>query len=357
MKTWLVTGGAGFIGSHFVRIAIGEDLARIVNLDKLAYSGHRENLTEVEDSEGHRFVHGDIAESGLLTQLFAKHRPDAVIHFAAQASVDRSLSDPHTTLTTNVLGTQTLLQAALEYWRTLRLPEQKAFRFLQISTDEVYGSLDDPYAKPVDEQHAYAPNSPYAASKAAADYIVRAYHRSFGLPTVVTHAANTYGPYQHPDKLIPVVITNARARKPIPIYGDGKHMRDWLHVDDHCRALLALLDRSRPGESYNIGAACEKTNLQIVGSICRILDDLFPSPTPHIRLVTHVLDRPGHDRRYAVDSTKLRNYVGWSPRIEFDRGLETTVRWYLDNAAWIDAVCDDRHEEWLRTNYERRGQS
>lgn len=356
MKTWLVTGGAGFIGSNFVRMAIGESHARVVNIDKLTYAGHRENLADVEDSEGHHFVHGDIADVVLLGGLFAKYRPEAVIHFAAQSSVDRSLSQPRDTLLTNVVGTQALLQTTFDYWRTLRPVEQKAFRFLHVSTDEVYGSLE-PYDAPVNETQAFAPSSPYAASKAAADHVVRAYHRSFGLPTVVTHAANNYGPYQHPDKLIPVVIANARARKPIPIYGDGKHMRDWLHVDDHCRALTLLLDKSRAGETYNIAAGCEKTNLQIVGTLCRILDDLFPSPTPHIRLVTHVLDRPGHDRRYAVDAAKLRNYVGWSPQVDFEQGLAATVRWYLDNLAWMDAVCDDRHEEWLRANYERRGQS
>ena len=354
MPTWLVTGGAGFIGANFVRYARSVLDVRVINLDLLTYAGHGENLAGLEQDEAHMFVRGDIADGALVTSLFKKYEPDAVIHFAAESSVDRSIVGPRAFADTNVRGTHELLACTLAYWQGLRPAAQRAFRFLQVSTDEVYGSLD-PYDPPFTEQHPFRPRSPYAASKAAADHFVAAYHETYGLPTLTTHCTNNYGPYQHPDKLIPVMILAARARKPLPIYGDGKHVRDWLFVDDHCEALRLALEKGRPGERYNIGASCERTNLQVIGEICRLLDNLYPSPIPHIRLATHIIDRPGHDRRYATNAEKARRDLGWTPRTDFAAGLDQTVRWYIDNPAWVAAVCAGGHAEWVESNYAQRG--
>lgn len=354
MQTWLVTGGAGFIGSNMVTLARSQGRARIVNLDKLTYAGHTENLAHLKDDPDHIFVRGDIGDAVLLTKLIEEHRPSAVINFAAESHVDRSILGPQAFIETNVIGTQVLLQCALQYWRGLKPAAQKEFRFLHISTDEVYGSLE-PYAPAFTENHPYRPNSPYAASKAAADHLVRAYHHTYGLPTLTSNCSNNYGSYQHPEKLIPVVILNARNRRPLPVYGDGKQVRDWLHVEDHCHALQLILEKGRPGETYNVGGNCERTNMEIITTICRILDNLFPSPIPHIRLVTHISDRPGHDRRYAVDCTKLQRSLGWAPRVDLERGIEKTVHWYLSQPDWITAVCSEQHMEWMHLNYDSRG--
>ena len=306
------------------------------------------------DDPEHIFVHGDIGDRAGVVELLRKHKPTAIVNFAAESHVDRSISGPLAFIETNVVGTLNLLQCALEYWKGLRPVEQKAFRFLHVSTDEVYGSLD-PYDPAFTETHPYCPNSPYAASKASADHIVRAFYHTYGLPTLTTNCSNNYGPYQHPEKLIPVIIQNARNRKPLPIYGDGKQVRDWLYVEDHCAAIGAVLQNGRIGETYNIGGNCEKTNLEIVTVICRILDDLFPSPTPHARLITHVVDRPGHDRRYAIDSSKIKQAVNWQPLTGFEQGVRKTVDWYLNNGAWIDAVSSEQHRDWMSQNYDRRG--
>lgn len=354
MRTWLVTGGAGFIGSNFVRRVHAAGDVRVVNLDKLTYAGHRENLAPLEADADHVFVHGDIRDAALLERLFAEYCFDAVVNLAAESHVDRSILGPQAFVETNVVGTLALLQAALKHWQALRPVERKLFRFLHVSTDEVYGSLA-PYDPAFTENHSYRPNSPYAASKASADHLVRAYHHTYGLPVLTTNCSNNYGPYQHPEKLIPVIVLNARNRKPIPIYGDGKQVRDWLYVDDHCDALRVVLEKGRPGETYNIGGNCEQANLEIVKIICRILDDLFPSPIPHVRLITHITDRPGHDRRYAINAEKIQRTLGWRPQTSLEAGLHKTVRWYLDHPDWIAAVSSREHEEWMQLNYQRRG--
>lgn len=354
MATWLVTGGAGFIGSNFVTAVRRDKVHGVVNLDKLTYAGHLENLAAVAEDPEHIFVHGDIGDRQGVAELLRKHKPTAIVNFAAESHVDRSISGPLAFIETNVVGTLNLLQCALDYWKALRPTEQKAFRFLHVSTDEVYGSLE-PYDPAFTEKHPYHPNSPYAASKASADHIVRAFFHTYGLPTLTTNCSNNYGPYQHPEKLIPVIIQNARNRKPLPIYGDGKQVRDWLYVEDHCAAICAVLQNGRVGETYNIGGNCEKTNLEIVTIICRILDDLFPSPTPHARLITHISDRPGHDRRYAIDSSKIKQAVNWQPQTSFEQGVRKTVDWYLNNGAWVDAVSCEQHRAWMSKNYDKRG--
>ena len=356
MRTWLVTGGAGFIGSNLVIMARRQKWARIINLDKLTYAGHLENLAELQDDPDHIFVHGDIADSALVGKLLTEYQPHAVINLAAESHVDRSILGPQAFIETNVVGTLALLASTLQYWQGLKPPAQKNFRFLQVSTDEVYGSLE-PHAPAFTENHLYRPNSPYAASKAAADHLVRAYQHTYGLPTLTSNCSNNYGPYQHPEKLIPLVILNARARLALPVYGDGKHVRDWLYVEDHCTALQSVLEMGRPGETYNIGGNCERTNLEIVTAICRMMDDLFPSPMPHIRLVTHVMDRPGHDRRYAINSSKIQQALGWRPGTNFEQGIAQTVNWYLGHAEWITAVCSEQHQQWMDLNYDHRGAS
>ena len=344
METWLVTGGAGFIGANFVSHVRRQGLARVVNLDKLTYAGHLENLDRVEEDTDHVFVQGDIGDRELVAALLATHKPQAIINFAAESHVDRSIKDPGAFLTTNVLGTMVLLDAALAHWRALPSERAGTFRFLQISTDEVFGSLD-PADPPFTEKHPFAPNSPYAASKAGADHLVRAYQETYGLPTLTTHCSNNYGPYQYPEKLIPLMIMNARKGLALPVYGDGRQIRDWLHVDDHCDALCAVLAKGAPGATYNIGGNCERTNLALIDALCAALDAVLPDGAPHGRLVAHVADRPGHDRRYAIDAGTMRRELGWEPRVLLEEGLRQTVAWYLAHDPWIAAVCAKGHAE------------
>ena len=354
-KTWLVTGGAGFIGANFVLSTRAQNTARIVNLDCLTYAGNLRNLESLQGDPDHVFIRGDITHQELVQNLLAEHQPRAVVHFAAETHVDRSIHGPQAFLETNVMGTFQLLEAARQYWENLTGPAREDFRFLHVSTDEVYGSLG-PGDPPFRETTPYAPNSPYAASKAASDHLVRAYHHTYGLPTLITNCSNNYGPLQFPEKLIPLMILNARQGKPLPIYGDGLNVRDWLFVADHCDAVRLVLEQGRVGETYNIGGNCEKTNLSVVKTLCAIFDELFPdSPQgPHERLITFVKDRPGHDRRYAMDITKISRELGWRPRESFESGLAQTVRWYVDNPAWVAEVQSGEYREWLELNYERR---
>lgn len=338
MKTILVTGGAGFIGSCFVRQWLAEEPGRLVNLDKLTYAGNLDSLAPVAGNPNHVLVEGDIGDRALVSQLLEEHRPVAIVNFAAESHVDRSIDAPADFVRTNVLGVCELLAAARAYWSSLPEPERAAFRFLHVSTDEVYGSLGATGA--FTEQTRYAPNSPYAASKAASDHFVRAYHHTYGLPVLTTNCSNNYGPYQFPEKLIPLMILNALEGKPLPVYGDGQQVRDWLFVEDHCRAIRTVLAQGRVGEVYNIGGNCEQANLNVVKTICETVDRLRPG-LPHApcsRLITYVTDRPGHDRRYAIDATKIRTELGWKPAQDFISGLEITVRWYLDNPRWIERV-------------------
>lgn len=340
MNTILVTGGAGFIGSSFVRHWLDNGLGRVVNFDKLTYAGHLATLAGVIDHPDHHFVHGDIADGALVRRLLTEHRPWAIVHFAAESHVDRSIDGPAAFVATNVVGTWTLLDAATGYYTGLSAAEQTSFRFLHVSTDEVFGSVTGAAAE---EAAPYAPNSPYAASKAAADHFVRAYHETYGLPTLVTRSSNNFGPYQFPEKLIPVVIQNALSGRPIPVYGDGQQVRDWLFVEDHCQALEIILAGGVPGETFNISSGEERTNLDVVGAVCDLLDELRPHPSrPHRDLITFVPDRPGHDRRYALDSTKVRRQLGWQPQVTFADGLRFSVAWYLANAAWTEEVTGGR---------------
>jgi dTDP-glucose 4,6-dehydratase len=339
MRTILITGGAGFIGSCLVRQVIAQRRFRVVNLDKLTYAGNLESLGPARDDPDHLFVQGDIGDSNRVNSLLDEHRPSAIIHLAAESHVDRSIDAPSTFVETNVVGTFQLLQAARSYWSALAESERSQFRFLHVSTDEVYGSLGPTGL--FTETSAYAPNSPYAASKAASDHFVRAFFHTYGLPTIVTNCSNNYGPCQFPEKLVPLVILNAIEGKPLPVYGDGQNVRDWIFVEDHVEALLAALDRGCPGEVYNVGADSPRTNLQIVEAICAIVDELRPDPTIESResLITFVEDRPGHDRRYAIDSTKIRRELNWQPRQNLAAGLRKTVAWYLVNASWIERVA------------------
>ncbi len=344
-RTLLVTGGAGFIGSNFVRHVLTTDgAARIVNLDKLTYAGNRATLADLEDHGRYAFVEGDICQADQLAALFAEHRPAAVVHFAAESHVDRSIDGPEEFVLTNVLGTFRLLEAARSHWKTLSTGNATAFRFLHVSTDEVYGSLgpDDPAFS---ETTPFAPNSPYAASKAGSDHFARAYFHTYGLPVVTTNCSNNYGPYQFPEKLIPLMILNALDGKGLPIYGDGGNVRDWLYVGDHCAAITRVLADGRPGETYNVGGNHERTNLQIVDTLCAALDRLRPRADgrSYTEQKTFVADRPGHDRRYAINSAKLQAELGWSPAETFESGLEKTIRWYLDNRAWCDRVTADKY--------------
>jgi dTDP-glucose 4,6-dehydratase len=330
MRTILVTGGAGFIGSNFILKACREQWANIVNLDKLTYAARPETLIDLNAYPMHRFVEGDIADSDLVRAIFAKHHPVAMINFAAETHVDRSIASPDRFIQTNIVGTSNLLEATRQYWQTLPEPQKSEFRFLQISTDEVYGSLNAE-TPPSDESSPYAPNSPYSASKASADHLVRAYHQTYGLPTLTTHSSNNYGPRQFPEKLIPLVILNALAGKPLPIYGDGQNIRDWLHVDDHCQAIQLVLDRGHVGERYNIGGDNQITNIALVTQICGILDDLVPKPNfSYSSLITFVPDRLGHDYRYAIDCSKIKREFGWEVKTDFVSGMLKTVHWYLN---------------------------
>ncbi len=337
-QTVLVTGGAGFIGGCLVRRLVAGRAARVVNLDKLTYAGNLDSLADVTDNPLYVFAPGDIGDRALVTRLLDKHQPSAIVHLAADSHVDRSIDSPVDFLRTNVQGTFVLLEAALDYWRDLPPARRDAFRFLHVSTDEVFGSLG-PTGR-FSETTPYAPNSPYSASKAAADHFVRAYHRTYGLPTLMTNCSNNYGPYQFPEKLIPLVILNAVEGKPIPVYGDGGQIRDWLFVEDHVQALREVLRGGSPGEVYAIGGDCERTNLDVVRGICQTVDRLRPD-LPHApceNLITFVEDRPGHDRRYAIDCTKIRRELDWRPGVDFQQGLEQTVRWYLENTLWVQRV-------------------
>jgi dTDP-glucose 4,6-dehydratase len=355
--TLLVTGGAGFIGSNFVLdwLATPDTSAEpVVTLDALTYAGNRENLASLDGDARHTFVHGDICDRALVDRLLAEHRPRATVHFAAESHVDRSIHGPGAFVRTNVEGTFTLLEAARAHWSALPEPERAAFRFHHVSTDEVYGSLG-PGDPAFTETHPYQPNSPYSASKAASDHLARAWHHTYGLPVTTSNCSNNYGPWHFPEKLIPLMIVNALEGKPLPVYGDGQQVRDWLYVGDHCSAIRAVLARGRVGEVYNVGGWNEKPNLEIVHTICRLLDEMQPDTAgPYARLVTHVKDRPGHDRRYAIDARKIERELRWRPAETFDSGIRKTVRWVLDHRNWIARVQSGAYRDWLTANYDGR---
>ena len=339
MPTWFVTGGAGFIGGNFVLDAVRRGV-KVVNLDALTYAGNLDTLQSLQGDARHVFVHGDIGDAALVSGLLAEHRPDAVINFAAESHVDRSIGGPTAFVQTNVVGTLSLLEHARDYWRSLEGDAASGFRFLHVSTDEVYGSLGD--TGKFTEATPFAPNSPYSASKAASDHLVRAFHHTYGLPVLTTNCSNNYGPYQFPEKLIPLMIAKALAGEPLPVYGDGRNVRDWLYVGDHCAAIRAVLERGRVGETYNVGGDAERQNLEVVRTLCALLDQRRPPSDGRKResLITFVKDRPGHDRRYAVDASKLKNALGWAPAVTFEEGMARTVDWYLDNQPWVDRVLD-----------------
>lgn len=339
MKTLLVTGGAGFIGANFVLKAVADGL-RVINLDKLTYAGNLDTLTSLDGDPQHVLVKGDIGDRALVAQLLAEHQPDAIVNFAAESHVDRSIDGPAEFVQTNVVGTLGLLECARDYWRALEGDTRDEFRFLHVSTDEVYGSLGE--TGQFTETTPYAPNSPYSASKAASDHLVRAFHHTYGLPVVTTNCSNNYGPYQFPEKLIPLVIAKALAGEPLPVYGDGLNIRDWLFVGDHCSAIRRVLDAGRVGETYNVGGNAERTNLTVVKAICALLDARRPLVDGRAResLITYVKDRPGHDRRYAIDSSKLQRELGWQPSQTFESGIAATVDWYLDHQPWVQRVLD-----------------
>jgi dTDP-glucose 4,6-dehydratase len=350
----LVTGGAGFIGANFVLDWLASSDEGVVNLDALTYAGNLESLAALRNDPRHVFVQGDICDRALLDALLAQHRPRALVHFAAESHVDRSIHGPGAFIKTNVEGTFTLLEAARAHWSGLDTDAKAAFRFHHVSTDEVYGSLDKS-AAPFTEDHVYEPNSPYSASKAASDHLVRAWHHTYGLPVVTTNCSNNYGPYHFPEKLIPLMIVNALAAKPLPVYGDGQQVRDWLYVKDHASAIRAVLARGTPGQTYNVGGWNEKPNIEIVQTICALLDELRPDPAgSYRRLITYVTDRPGHDRRYAIDARKIERELGWRPAETFETGIRKTVRWYLDNAAWVEHVQSGAYRDWVSTNYSER---
>ncbi len=352
--TILVTGGAGFIGSNFVLDWLEAADEPVVNLDALTYAGNLHNLDAISGDKRHIFVQGDIGDGALLDRLLTEHRPRAVLHFAAESHVDRSIHGPGDFMRTNVIGTFALLEAARAYWSTLPAPDKAVFRFHHVSTDEVYGSLTLG-APAFTETHAYEPNSPYSASKAASDHLVRAWHHTYGLPVLTTNCSNNYGPYHFPEKLIPLMIVNALAGKSLPVYGDGQQIRDWLYVGDHAGAIRTVLARGRVGETYNIGGWNEKANLEIVHTICALLDELRPdSAGSYRRLITHVQDRPGHDRRYAIDARKIERELGWRPSETFETGIRKTVRWYLDHPAWVANVQSGAYRAWLTANYAAR---
>lgn len=350
----LVTGGAGFIGSNFViewlRL-VGED---VVNVDALTYAGNLANLASLSGDARHAFCRADICDADGIAALLRRHRPRAIVHFAAESHVDRSIHGPGAFVKTNMVGTATLLEVGLAYWAELDSPEKEAFRFLNVSTDEVYGSLS-PHDAAFTEAHPYRPNSPYSASKAGADHLVRAYHHTYGLPVLTTNCSNNYGPYQFPEKLIPLMIANALAGKPLPVYGDGLNVRDWLYVTDHCSAIRRVLEAGQPGETYNIGGNAERTNIEIVRAVCALLDARRPDPTgPHARLISHVKDRPGHDRRYAIDARRIERELGWQPAETFDSGLARTIDWYLANQRWVAEVMSGEYRNWIELNYDGR---
>ncbi|MFY2567210.1 dTDP-glucose 4,6-dehydratase [Achromobacter ruhlandii] len=348
----IVTGGAGFIGSNFVLDWLAQSDEPVITLDKLTYAGNPDNLSSLKDDARHRLVHGDIGDADLVTQLLAEHKPRAVLNFAAESHVDRSIHGPGEFIQTNIVGTFHLLESVRAYWSTLPDAERAAFRFLHVSTDEVYGSLSktDPAFK---ETNRYEPNSPYSASKAASDHLVRAYHHTYGLPVLTTNCSNNYGPYHFPEKLIPLVIHNALAGKPLPIYGDGQQIRDWLYVQDHCSAIRRVLEAGRLGETYNIGGWNEKANLEVVHTLCALLDELSPRADgqSYATQITFVKDRPGHDRRYAIDATRLERELGWKPAETFETGIRKTVAWYLANPQWVANITSGAYREWIHTQY------
>lgn len=350
--TILVTGGAGFIGSNFVLDWLAQSDEPVINLDKLTYAGNLENLASLDGDARHLFVQGDIGDSALVVRLLAEHQPRAILNFAAESHVDRSIHGPEDFIETNIVGTFRLLEAVRAYWKALEPQAQRAFRFLHVSTDEVYGSLgkDEPAFT---EKHQYEPNSPYSASKAASDHLVRAYHHTYGLPVLTTNCSNNYGPYHFPEKLIPLMIVNALAGKPLPVYGDGQQIRDWLYVKDHCSAIRRVLDVGVLGETYNVGGWNEKPNLEIVRTVCALLDELRPRADgqPYQQQIAYVTDRPGHDRRYAIDATKLATELGWKPAETFETGIRKTVQWYLDNQTWVNNVLSGDYRQWMETNY------
>lgn len=339
MKTLLITGGAGFIGSNFVRHLLTLNY-KVVNLDKLTYAGNLDSLASVIDNPNHVFVKGDICNRSLVIDLLKKYQPDGIVNLAAESHVDRSIDRPDDFIQTNIFGTFQLLEAARTYWYDLSGLKKQEFRFLHVSTDEVYGSLGPTGC--FTEESRYAPNSPYSASKAAADHLVRAYYRTYGLPVLTTNCSNNYGPYQFPEKLIPLMIMNAISGKPLPIYGDGQNVRDWLYVEDHCCALHLIFEKGRPGETYNIGGNSEKTNLQVVKTLCEILDEIRPrqDDESYSKLISFVQDRPGHDKRYAIDASKIKRELGWEPKETFESGIYKTVNWYLNNLDWCHRVLD-----------------
>jgi dTDP-glucose 4,6-dehydratase len=351
----LVTGGAGFIGSNFVLDWFKHSDEPVVNLDKLTYAGNLGNLASLQGNDKHVFVRGDIDDTELVSSLLKQHMPRAIVHFAAESHVDRSIHGPADFIATNVNGTFSLLEAARAYWLGLPDAAKAVFRFVHISTDEVYGSLS-PDAAPFTESHPYEPNSPYSASKAASDHLVRAYHHTYGLPTITTNCSNNYGPYHFPEKLVPLVITQALAGKPLPIYGDGKQIRDWLYVGDHCAAVRCALQIGKPGETYNVGGWNEKTNLEVVHTLCDILDQLQPKAdgSSYRMQITFVTDRPGHDRRYAIDAHKIARELGWKPQETFETGIRKTVQWYLDHQEWVREVQSGDYMKWIDKNYSVR---
>ena len=350
-NTILVTGGAGFIGSNFILQQLGRDSASLVNLDKLTYAGNLHNLQAIASDQRYEFAHGDIADRALVRRLLQGHKPRAIVHFAAESHVDRSIRGPEDFIRTNVDGTFVLLEEVRAYWANLIEQERAGFRFLHVSTDEVYGSLG-PEHPAFSEATAYAPNSPYAASKAASDHLVRAYHHTYGLPVLTTNCSNNYGRFQFPEKLIPLMILNARDGKPLPVYGDGQNVRDWLYVEDHCTAIATVLAQGRIGQTYNIGGWNEKRNLEIVETICDIVDEIAGRQgSPRRSLITFVKDRPGHDRRYAMDATKIQRELGWRPVETFESGIRKTVKWYMENEDWVRDVTSGSYRQWIETHY------
>jgi len=351
-RATLVTGGAGFIGSNFLLRWMEREGTPVINLDKLTYAGNLRNLESIASDSRYEFVHGDINDRDLVRRLLNERQPRAIVHFAAESHVDRSIRGPDEFIRTNVLGTFSLLEETRAYWSDMVEGDRAAFRFLHVSTDEVYGSLglQDP---PFRETTAYAPNSPYSASKAASDHLIRAYHHTYQLPVLTTNCSNNYGPYQFPEKLIPLMILNARAGRPLPVYGDGKNVRDWLYVGDHCEAIRTVLERGTVGETYNVGGRSEQPNIEIVETVCAILDELCPNDPvmPHRQLITFVKDRPGHDRRYAIDARKIETELGWRPRETFETGIRKTVRWYLEHEDWVREVTSGAYRQWVETHY------
>jgi dTDP-glucose 4,6-dehydratase len=351
----LVTGGAGFIGANFVLDWLAQSDETLINLDKLTYAGNLQNLSSLDGDSRHVFVQGDIGDSALLAKLLAEHQPRAIVNFAAESHVDRSIHGPEDFIDTNIVGTFRMLETVRAYWGALALEAQQAFRFLHVSTDEVYGSLGT--GEPAfSETHQYQPNSPYSASKAASDHLVRAYHHTYGLPVLTTNCSNNYGPYHFPEKLIPLVIVNALAGKALPVYGDGQQIRDWLYVTDHCSAIRRVLQAGRLGETYNIGGWNEKPNIEIVHSVCSLLDELRPRSDgkPYSEQINYVTDRPGHDRRYAIDARKLERELGWKPAETFDSGIRKTVQWYLQHQDWVNNVLSGAYRDWVEKNYVER---